>query len=210
MPGDAKILYTNEDIRRRVEELGREITEDYAGRSPVLISLLKGSTVFLADLFREIRLPVRIDFMAISPYGEASEGARVVRIVKDLDQDIGGEDVVIVEDIVDTGLTLSYLVSTLRSRRPRSIEICTLLDRSVVRIAPLEVRYRGFDCPESFVVGYGLDVDERWRNLPGILTIEDPDALATDPHLLTPFLRGGWDVGETADGDSVAGPRGAR
>src|SRR5437763_14457203 len=105
MPGDAKILYTNEDIRRRVEELGREITEDYAGRSPVLISLLKGSTVFLADLFREIRLPVRIDFMAISPYGEASEGPRVVRLVKDLDQDIGGEDVLIVEGVVDTGRT---------------------------------------------------------------------------------------------------------
>ena len=210
MPGDAKVLYTNEDIRRRVGELGREITEDYAGRSPVLISLLKGSTVFLADLFREIRLPVRIDFMAISPYGEASEGARVVRIVKDLDQDIGGEDVLIVEDIVDTGLTLSYLVSTLRSRRPRSIEICTLLDRSVVRIAPLEVRYRGFDCPESFVVGYGLDVDERWRNLPGILTIEDPNALVTDPDLLLPFLRAGWEAGETPGGDSVAGPRGAR
>src|SRR2546427_5276215 len=184
MSDDAKVLYTNEDIRRRVEELGREITEDYAGRSPVLISLLKGSTVFLADLFREIRLPVRIDFMAISPYGEASEGARVVRIVKDLDQDIGGEDVIIVEDIVDTGLTLSYLMSTLRSRRPQSIEICTLLDRSVVRIAPLEVRYKGFDCPESFVVGYGLDIDERWRNLPGVLTIEDPEALAANPDLL--------------------------
>jgi hypoxanthine phosphoribosyltransferase len=210
MPGTAKVLYSNEDIRRRVGELGREITEDYAGKSPVLISLLKGSTVFLADLFREIHLPVRVDFMAISPYGEASEGARVVRIVKDLDQDIGGEDVLIVEDIVDTGLTLSYLVSTLRGRRPRSIEICTLLDRSVVRIAPLDVRYRGFDCPESFVVGYGLDVDERWRNLPGILTIDDPDALAADPRLLEPFLRGGWEVGETPDIDSVAGPEGAR
>ena|SRR2546423_414181 len=210
MPEAAKVLYSSEDIRRRVGELGREITEDYAGTSPVLISLLKGSTVFLADLFREIRLPVRVDFMAISPYGEASEGARVVRIVKDLDQDIGGEDVVIVEDIVDTGLTLSYLISTLRSRRPRSIEICTLLDRSVVRIAPLDVRYRGFDCPESFVVGYGLDAGERWRNLPGILTIEDPDALAADPDLLVPFLRGGWEAGESTDADSVAGPEGGR
>src|SRR6266516_3243495 len=174
MPDAAKVLYSNEDIRRRVAELGREITADYAGKSPVLISLLKGSTVFLADLFREIRLPVRIDFMAISPYGEASGGARVVRIVKDLDQDIGGEDVVIVEDIVDTGLTLSYLLSTLRSRHPRSVEICALLDRSTVRITPLDVRYRGFDCPESFVVGYGLDADERWRNLRGILTLRTP------------------------------------
>src|SRR5436309_322600 len=209
MPDAAKVLFSGDDIRRRVSELGREITEDYADSSPVLVCVLKGSSVFLADLFREIRLPVRIDFMAISPYGEASEGARVVKIVKDLDQDIGGEDVVIVEDIVDTGLTLSYLVSTLRSRRPRSIQICTLLDRSIVRIAPLEVRYRGFDCPESFVVGYGLDVDERWRNLPVILTIEDPDALAADPGLLTPFLRGGW-RGESADGGSDAGPGGGR
>jgi hypoxanthine phosphoribosyltransferase len=162
----------------------------------VLISLLKGSAMFLADLFRQIRLPVRIDFMAISPYGEASGGARVVRIVKDLDQDIVGEDVVIVEDIVDTGLTLSYLVSTLEERGARSIEICTLLDRSVVRIAPLHVRYRGFDCPESFVVGYGLDVGERWRNLPAILTLEDPDALPEHPELLSPYL---------AEDGSVAG-----
>jgi hypoxanthine phosphoribosyltransferase len=188
MPDAARVLFSGDDIRRRVAELGREITQDYAGSSPILISLLKGSTVFLADLFREIRLPVRIDFMAISPYGEASGGARVVRIVKDLDQDIGGEDVVIVEDIVDTGLTLSYLVSALRSRGPRSIEICTLLDRSVVRIAPLVVRYRGFDCPESFVVGYGLDVDERWRNLPVILALDDPQALTEDPDLLSEYL----------------------
>jgi hypoxanthine phosphoribosyltransferase len=202
MPDAVKVLFSGDDIRRRVAELGRQITQDYAGTSPVLISLLKGSTVFLADLFREIRLPVRIDFMAISPYGETSQGAaRVVRIVKDLDQDIGGEDVVIVEDIVDTGLTLSYLVSTLESRRPRSIEICTLLDRSVVRIAPLEVRYRGFDCPESFVVGYGLDVKERWRNLPVILAVEDAEALAENPDLLAKYL--------AVDG-SVAGPEGDR
>ena len=196
MPDIAKVLYPHEEIRRRVAELGHEITRDYQGRNPVLISLLKGSVVFLSDLIREIRLPVSVDFMAISPYGEASEGARVVRIVKDLDQDIGGRDVVIVEDIVDTGLTLSYLVSALRGRGPSSIEICTLLDRSVVRIAPLEVRYVGFDCPESFVVGYGLDADERWRNLPSILTVEDPEALAADPDALVPFLR------------SVAGPEG--
>src|SRR5438309_12026417 len=209
MPDAAKVLYSEEVIRRRVAELGRQITDDYAHRSPVLIALLKGSTVFLADLTREIRLPLRVDFMAISPYGEAVGEARVVRIVKDLDQDIGGEDVMIVEDIVDTGLTLSYLMSTLRSRRPHSIEICTLLDRSVVRIAPLEVRYKGFDCPESFVVGYGLDIDERWRNLPGVLTIEDPEALAADPDLLIPFLHEGWEADDAADAGSVAGPEGA-
>jgi hypoxanthine phosphoribosyltransferase len=205
MPDAAKVLFSEGDIRRRVAELGRQITDDYAGKSPILISLLKGSAVFLSDLFREIALPVRIDFMAISPYGEASGASRVVRIVKDLEQGITGEDVIIVDDIVDTGLTLSYLVTTLEARAPSSIEICALLDRSVVRIAPLEVRYRGFDCPESFVVGYGLDSGERWRNLRGILTIEDPEALSADPDLLAPFLRGGW-----PDDGSVAAPEGGR
>jgi hypoxanthine phosphoribosyltransferase len=200
MPDAVRVLFSGVDIRRRVAELGADITRDYTGRSPVLISVLKGSTVFLADLFRHIELPVRVDFMAISPYGEASGGPKVVRIEKDLDQDIGGEDVVIVEDIVDTGLTLSYLVSTLESRGPRSIEICALLDRSVVRIAPLEVRYRGFDCPESFVVGYGLDADERWRNIADILVVEDPGAFESDPEILRPYL-------EDA-GPSVAGPAG--
>ena len=188
MPDAARVLFSGDEIRQRVADLAREITEDYAGRSPVLIAVLKGSSVFLADLFREIRLPVRIDFMAISPYGEASGDPKVVRIEKDLDHDIGGEDVVIVEDIVDTGLTLSYLISTLESRGPRSVEICALLDRSVVRIAPLEVRYRGFDCPASFVVGYGLDVDGRWRNLPSILEVEDAEALAEDPDQLLVYL----------------------
>ena len=194
MPDGAKVLFSEDEIRRRVAELGEQITKDYADSSPVLISLLKGSTMFLADLFREIRLPVRIDFMAISPYGEASGEPKVVRIVKDLDQDIGGEDVVIVEDIVDTGLTLSYLMSTLEERGPRSMEVCTLLDRSAVRIAPLAVRYRGFDCPENFVVGYGLDVEERWRNLPSILSLDDPDLLTEQPDLLREYLEGDGSV----------------
>jgi len=195
MPGPANVLFSRDEIRRRVRELGREITEDYAGRSPILVCVMKGSVVFLADLIREIALPARVDFMAISPYGEATEGARVVRIVQDLDLDITGQDVLIIEDIVDTGLTLSYLESTLEARNPRSLEICALLDRAAVRIAPLRVRYRGFDCPVSFVVGYGLDVGERWRNLRDILTVEDPDTLAADPDALLPYLEG-----------SVAGP----
>src|SRR5207247_971226 len=174
----------------RVAEPGRAIARDYAGRSPILVSVLKGSAVFLADLIREIHLPARLDFMSISPYGEATEGARVVRIVKDLDQDISGEEVLIVEDIVDTGLTLSYLMTTLEARGPRSIEICTLLDRSEVRIAPLEVKYRGFECPRSFVVGYGLDVGERWRNLPAIVALDDPDEVSAHPEELLPFLDG--------------------
>ncbi len=199
MPEAAQVLFSREDIGRRVRELGEEITRDYRDRDLVLVCVMKGSVVFLADLIREIRLPARVDFMAISPYGEATEGSRVVRIVQDLDQDITGLDVLIVEDIVDTGLTLSYLQTTLEARSPRSIEVCTLLDRSAVRIAPLDVRYRGFDCPVSFVVGYGLDIGERWRNLPDILTVADPDELETNPDLLASYLDG-----------SVAGPEAAR
>lgn len=184
----ASVLYGREDVRRRIEELGRTITGDYQGREPVLISVLKGGSVFLADLFREIRLPLSVDFMSISRYGEAAESMGRVRILKDLDADIGGRDVLIVEDIVDTGLTLSYLISVLASRNPASVEVCALLDKSVRRIAPLEIRYRGFDCPDRFVVGFGLDFEERYRNLPDILAVEDFPSLAADPDLLLPFL----------------------
>lgn len=184
----ASVLYGREDVRRRIEELGRTITGDYQGREPVLISVLKGGSVFLADLFREIRLPLSVEFMSISRYGEAAESMGRVRILKDLDADIGGRDVLIVEDIVDTGLTLSYLISVLASRNPASVEVCALLDKSVRRIAPLEIRYRGFDCPDRFVVGFGLDFEERYRNLPDILAVEDFPALAADPDVLLPFL----------------------
>lgn len=184
----ASVLYGREDVRRRIEELGRTITGDYQGREPVLISVLKGGSVFLADLFREIRLPLSVDFMSISRYGEAAESMGRVRILKDLDADIGGRDVLIVEDIVDTGLTLSYLISVLASRNPASVEVCALLDKSVRRIAPLEIRYRGFECPDRFVVGFGLDFEERYRNLPDILAVEDFPSLAADPDLLLPFL----------------------
>jgi hypoxanthine phosphoribosyltransferase len=187
MPELATVLYTSEDIRRRVEELGRTISADYRGRDPVLISVLKGGTMFLADLFRHIRLPVRVDFMSISAYGEGSESSGVVRIVKDLDRDVGGEDVIVVEDIIDTGLTLSYLLSTIRSRSPRSLEVCSLLDKSVRRITPLDLRYVGFDCPDRFVVGYGLDYRERYRNLRSILAVDDMAALATNPDALAAF-----------------------
>jgi len=188
MPEIAQILYASEEIREQVRRIGRAITEDFAGRSPVLISVLKGSALFLADLVREIRLPMRLDFMSISSYGPGRERAGRVRIVKDLDQDIGGQDVVLVEDIIDTGLTASYLLSVLRSRSPSSLHVCTLLDKSVRRIAPLPIRYRVFDCPDKFVVGYGLDYAERYRNLPFILAVEDYAALAEDPELLTGFV----------------------
>jgi len=192
-----RLLFGEAAIRERVGAIGAAITRDHAGRSPVLVSVLKGATVFLADLLREIRVPARIDFMSISTYGQEGSPSGVVRIVKDLDQDIGEEDVIVVEDIVDTGLTLSYLLTTLGSRLPRSLEVCTLLDKSVRRIAPLEIRYVGFDCPDVFVVGYGLDVGERYRNLPFILALDRPDEAAEHPDLLLPFLTGE---------PSVAGP----
>lgn len=186
MPEIANVLFGREDIRRRIEELGRTITGDYAGREPILISVLKGGTMFLSDLFRAIGLPVAVDFMSISRYGNAEESLGRVRILKDLEGDIGGRDVVVVEDIVDTGLTLSYLLGILRSRDPASIEVCTLLDKSVRRIAPLDLRYVGFDCPDLFVVGYGLDFHERYRQLPDILAVEDLEALGENPDALVP------------------------
>jgi hypoxanthine phosphoribosyltransferase len=186
----ATVLYRESEIRSRVRELGRAITEDYAGRSPVFVSVLKGGAMFLADLFRAVDLPVRVDFMSISSYGEGAEGSGVVRILKDLDEDIGGRDVVVVEDIIDTGLTLSYLLSTLRARGPASLDVCTLLDKSVRRIPVLDIRYVGFDCPDRFVLGYGLDQKERYRNLPFIVAVEDQRALAEDPDALVGFLEG--------------------
>ncbi len=190
MSGIAELLYGEQEIRSRVEELGEAIARDYAGRSPVLISVLKGGVVFLTDLIRAVDLPLRIDFMSISKYGKEAEETGVVRILKDLDQDIGGEDVLVVEDIIDTGLTLSYLLAALQAREPASLEVCTLLDKSVRRIPPLEIRYRGFDCPDRFVIGYGLDHRERYRNLPFILAV-DQGQLAEDPTALEPFLTQG-------------------
>jgi hypoxanthine phosphoribosyltransferase len=184
--GEVSVLYSASVIRTRVRELGEAIARDYEGREPLLVSVLKGGVMFLADLFRGIEGHVRIDFMSISPYGP--EGTGVVRIMKDLDLDIMGQDVIVVEDIVDTGLTLSYLLSVLQARRPASVEVCALLDKSVRRIAPLDIRYRGFDCPDQFVVGYGLDYGQRYRNLPFILSIPNPAALADDPGLLLPYL----------------------
>jgi hypoxanthine phosphoribosyltransferase len=199
MSEDASVLFGREDIRRRIEELGRTITGDYEGRAPVLISVLKGGSVFLADLIRCIHLPVSIDYMSISRYGTATESMGRVRIVKDLEEDIGGRDVLVVEDIVDTGLTLSYLITVLESRHPASVEVCALLDKSVRRIAPLTIKYVGFDCPDVFVVGYGLDFQERYRNLPDILAVQDVSALSADPDLLVPRLTGGVRAGGSPD-----------
>jgi hypoxanthine phosphoribosyltransferase len=185
----ATVLFTEQQIQERVAALADQITQDYQGRSPVLVTMLKGAVVFLADLFRRIDLPVRVDFMSITSYGADSQASGgVVRILKDLDQDIGGEDVIVVDDIIDTGLTLSYLLATLRARQPATLEVCALLDKTVRRILPVEIKYRGFECPDRFVLGYGLDHEERYRNLPLIVAVDDQSVLAEDPDLLVPLL----------------------
>ena len=184
----ASVLFGREDIRRRVEELGRTITGDYVGREPVMITVLRGGAMFLADLIRAVDLPLESHFMAISRYGGAEESLGRVQILLDLEVDLGGRDVLLVEDIVDTGLTLRYLLSVLRARSPASLEVVTLLDKSARRIVPLAPRYVGFDCPDRFVVGYGLDFRERYRNLPDILQVDDLPALEADPDALVPRL----------------------
>ena len=184
----ASVLYGREDIRRRVEALGRTMTGDYVGREPVLVTVLRGGVMFLADLARSIDLPLETHFMAISRYGQAEESQGHVQILLDIDTDLAGRDVILVEDIVDTGLTSRYLLGVLRRRAPASLEVCTLLDKSARRIAPLAPRYVGFDCPDRFVIGYGLDFAERYRNLPDILQVHDLAALRADPHVLTPLL----------------------
>lgn len=163
-----KILFTAEEIQKKVNELGSSITQDYQNKELLLINVLKGGVIFLTDLMRSIDLPVSIDFMAISSYGIITESSGVVRIIKDLEQSIENKNVLIVEDIVDTGLTLNYLIRNLESRNPCNIEVCTLLDRSVRRIIDTPIHYKGFDLPDVFVVGYGLDYAQKYRNLPYI------------------------------------------
>jgi len=161
-----EILFDEQQIRARVADLAREITKEYAGRRLVLVSILRGSVFFATDLARQIELPLSMDFLSISSYGEDSEG--VVRITKDLEENIAGKDVLVIEDIIDTGFTLKYLLSTLASRNPKSLEVCALLDRRARRIIEIELKYIGFEIPDKFVVGYGLDYRQRYRNLPYI------------------------------------------
>ena len=164
-----RILVTKEEIDRKVKELGKKITEDYAGKEPVMVCILKGAVIFFSDLIREIDLPLTADFMAISSYGSATKTSGVVRVLKDLDKDILGKDVIIVEDIVDTGVTLNYLKSMLVHRGASSIRIAALLDKTARRtVKDLKVDYVCFDIPDAFVVGYGLDYDQTYRNLPDI------------------------------------------
>lgn len=163
----AEILISPAEITAQVQELGRLVAEAYRGKDLLLVSVLKGAVVFLTDLMRAIPIPLSIDFLAISGYGEKGT-AGVVQILKDLDQDITGRHVLVVEDIVDTGLTLGYLLRILQARHPVSLRVCTLLDRSVRRIVDLPIAFRGFEIPDRFVVGYGLDYQQRYRNLPFI------------------------------------------
>lgn len=163
-----RVLVSQADIAARVAELGAQITSDYAGRAPLLVGVLKGAVLFTSDLCRNIDLPVELDFMAVSSYGSSTRTSGVVRILKDLDVDVADRDVILVEDIVDSGLTLSYLRRTLRARRPRSLEICSLLVREHQEDLDELVKYFGFKVPAEWVVGYGLDVAQRYRNLPDI------------------------------------------
>ncbi|MHB8731822.1 MAG: hypoxanthine phosphoribosyltransferase [bacterium] len=179
-----EILFTEEQITRRVRELAGAISRDYAGRAPLLVSVLKGAVYFLTDLTRALTVPVEIDFMAITTYGSARAQSGVVRLIKDLDVEITGREVVLVEDIIDTGLTAGYLLRLLQARAPASLRICTLLDRPYRRILEtLEITYRGFEVPDRFLVGYGLDHRERYRHLPfiGVLKNEVLAAAAASP-----------------------------
>ncbi len=182
MTGQVGLVVHPEEIADRIGELGKRISADYDGRSPILVGVLKGSIPFLADLARRLRIPARFDFMAISSYGSGNSG--VVRILKDVDLPLQGEDVILIEDIIDTGLTATYLTATLRERRPASLVTCTLLDKSVRRIVDVPIRYCGFEIPDEFVVGFGLDHQGRYRNLPGIAGVRDLRLLADDPAAL--------------------------
>lgn len=170
----AETLLSEETIREKVAELGARISSDYKGKNLLMVGILKGSVVFMSDLMREITIPSRIDFMSVSSYGAGVKSSGVVKIIKDLDIPLQGYDVLIVEDILDSGLTLHYIIEILKSRNPHSIKICTLLDKPYSRQADVKTDYHGFDIPDKFVVGYGLDFAEKYRNLPfvGVLKPE--------------------------------------
>jgi hypoxanthine phosphoribosyltransferase len=161
-------------LSTRVRELGEEISADYAGRDLLLVGVLKGAVFFLSDLMRHITVPCEVDFMAVASYGSSTDSSGVVRILKDLDASIEGRDVLIVEDIVDSGLTLSYMLRTMRAREPASLEVCALLTKPERRKVNLPIRYTGFEIPNRFVIGYGLDYGEKFRNLPFVAVLKDP------------------------------------
>ena len=174
-----EILIEQDVLQARIGELGQEISKEYEGRDLLLVGVLKGAVFFMADLMRELSVPCEIDFMAISSYGASTDSSGVVRILKDLDANIAGRDVLVVEDIIDSGLTLSYLMRSLKARKPASLEICALLTKPDRREIDVPVRFVGFEIPNKFVIGYGLDFAERYRNLPYVAVLH-PDLIP--PH----------------------------
>ena len=163
-----RVLFSEEELDRRVSEIAAEINWDYAGKEPMLISVLRGSFVFMADLIRKIEVPCTVDFMSVSSYGRGTTSSGQVKITKDLSDDIEGKDIIVVKDILDSGNTLSYLLQLLQARKPASMKLCTLLDKPDRRVKEVHVDYTGFTIPDEFVVGYGLDYAEKYRNLPYI------------------------------------------
>jgi hypoxanthine phosphoribosyltransferase len=174
--GVSKVLIEEDAVAARVAELGADVSTDYADKDLLLVGVLKGAVFFMADLMRQLTIPCEVDFMAISSYGAATDSSGVVRILKDLDINIEGREVLVVEDIIDSGLTLSYLMRMLESRNPASLEVCALLTKPARREIDVRVRYTGFEIPNEFVIGYGLDFGERYRNLPYVAVL-DPDAV---------------------------------
>jgi len=177
--GVGEILIGEQELQARIVELGVQISRDYAGRDLLLVGVLKGAVFFMADLMRELTVPCEIDFMAISSYGAGTDSSGVVRILKDLDINISDRHVLVVEDIIDSGLTLSYLMRSLKARKPATVEICALLTKPERREVDVPVAYVGFEIPNRFVIGYGLDFDERYRNLPYVAVLH-PDLIP--PH----------------------------
>ncbi|TAH63335.1 MAG: hypoxanthine phosphoribosyltransferase [Anaerolineaceae bacterium] len=172
-------MISEEEIAKKVKELGKQLTEEYKGKDLLIVGILKGCMLFLSDLVRAIDLPLTMDFMVVSSYGTTTKSSGVVRIIKDLEREIEGKDVLIVEDIVDTGLTLSYLVENFKTRNPKSVKICSLLDKPDRRKAQVDIEYVGFKIPDEFVVGYGLDYGENYRNLPYVCVLK-PEVYTKD------------------------------
>ena len=172
-PSIGEVLVQKDDLENRIRQLGEEISRDYEGRDLVLVGVLKGAVFFLSDLMRRLEIPCEVDFMAVASYGSSTDSSGVVRILKDLDVSIEGRDVLIVEDIVDSGLTLQYLLRSLGARDPRSLEVCALLTKPERRKVEMPARYVGFEIPDKFAIGYGLDYAERYRNLPYVAALAD-------------------------------------
>ena len=172
MQNNISILISEEEINKRIEALGEQITKDYEGKEIHLVCILKGAAFFMCELAKKIKVPVTIDFMSVSSYGSGMESSGVVKIVKDLDEPLEGKNVIVIEDIIDSGRTLNYIMELMQNRKPSSLSLCTLLNKPDRRVTEVDVDYIGFDIPDKFIVGYGLDYDQKYRNLPYIGLVE--------------------------------------